>query len=634
MKAFEFGPFLLNVETVRLYKNGAEIELEPQVFDALLLLIKHRDRVVSKDDMFNELWQGRTLTDHVITRTIYELRKVLDDKDSEQSHIRTVRGKGYQFMPPEPLTVVDQGEEASVGQASMKKWTMPLVALLTAGVILWVFRWGGSPQEPVSANQLTAHPIIAIMPIQIPADSAAVSVMSYSIIDQMVAQLGLNLNMRVIHPDSLLAWQDQWHDLWAIQQATRANFIIQGELTQYSDSRIMLGFELHKADANGQLTPFSLGQFSFPYPANSQDLKELYKQQRDTIREIIQLIKPGVTIRSDGFNETNDPEAYRMVLQAHHLMRRDSCKEILQSEQLLQKATTNDPNFAYAWFQLFAHYFKLVYVCGQSTDNYEKALAMAAKVEQLAPGKYQALTIGRNVMLTETNQVEKAYELAADADWHDPVMLNIKVYTLRYAGFLHQATQLISRIRQLDPYFYSKKPIYQAPNSLLYLNRFDEHLSLLAEPGNAYHDYYRGLNLVLSQRPDQAKPLLQAVVERTPNDLFGQFSHALFWIINEQFEAAKGLIDDMVEQRLQQQHFDGEMAYKLAQLYALAGYPEAAIKQFQAAVDHGFFAHAYFIRDPAMDAIRNHPLFAVILQQALARHLAFAEQFGLDPEIN
>ncbi len=634
MKQFEFGPFRLNPETVRLLKDGVVIELEPQVFDALLLLIRNRDRVVSKEEMFNQLWEGRTLTDHVITRTIYELRKVLDDRNSSESFIRTVRGKGYQFIHPVQIVEKPKAKKPMLkpGNHSHSIQTWLLFLLLVVVAVYWLKPY--EPEGSGSSFQTSKNPVIAIMPLQMPEHTDAVSVLSYSIIDHMAAQLGLNLKMRVIHPDNMMSLKDQFHDLWAIQRATLADHIIEGKLEQFNENSIKLSFVLHKVDTAGQLTPFSLGDFLFPYPATSKDLKELYKQQRVTIREIIQLIKPGVTIRMDGHNETNNPEAYRMILQAHHLMRKDSCKEIYQSEQLLIKATENDPNFAYAWFQLFAHYFKLVYVCGQSTDNYVKALAMAEKVEQLAPGKYQALAIGRNVMLTETNQVESAYQWVQDVDTSNPVMFNIKIYTLRYAGFLQLAIEYINQIRQLDPYFYSKKPIYQAPNSLLYMNHFDEHLSLLAEPGNAYHDYYRGLNLVLSDRKEQAKPLLKAVYERTPNDLFGQFSTALYHIIDDRPQAAKTVIDDMVKQRQQQQHFDGEMAYKLAQLYALSGYQENAISQFQAAVDHGFFAYAYFLRDPALDAVRGHPAFAGIMQQAADRHLKFAQRFGLEPELN
>ncbi|MGJ8664576.1 MAG: winged helix-turn-helix domain-containing protein, partial [Marinicella sp.] len=94
---FEFGDFKLDVEAVRLIKNNQNIDLEPQVFNTLVLLVQNRHRVVSKQELLDEIWQGRTVTEYVITRIIYELRKILDGENDAGSAIRTVRGKGYQF---------------------------------------------------------------------------------------------------------------------------------------------------------------------------------------------------------------------------------------------------------------------------------------------------------------------------------------------------------------------------------------------------------------------------------------------------------------------------------------------------------------------------------------------------------
>jgi len=636
MKQFEFGPFLLNEDAIRLTKDGQEIELEPQVFDALLLLVKNNQRVVTKEEMLNELWQGRPLTDHVITRIIYELRKVLGDKSSEQPYIRTVRGKGYQFVYP--VVYPDQSNQAGTDGDDLPEkkqgfkqtlvWSTVAVLLV---ILVWLIAENDQPTGPVTR---AVHPIITVLPIDVQELSDEVAILSVSIIDQMVAQLRMSLNMRVIHPDNLQPLKDQFHDLWAIQSATRADYIITSQIDQFTASAIKIRFDLHQANPAGVLTPYTLGSFMFPYPHSAKELKELYKQQRVTVREIIQLIKPGVTIRTEGQNETDDPEAYRMVLQAHHLMRTDRCNEIYQSEQLLQQATVKDPDFAYAWYQLFAHYFKLVYVCGESTENYQKALEMANKVEQLAPGKYQPVSIARVVILTESNQVEAAYGHIADADWNNPQLLNMKVYALRFAGFLDVAADYIDRILQLDPYFYNEKPIYQAPNSLLYLGQYEKHLGLLAEPGNAYHDFYRGLNLVVSGHETEAKPLLKAVFERTPNDLFGRFSEALYWAISGKPEQAKLVTDNIVAERQENQHFDGEMSYKAAQLYALSGHHQAAIEQLAQAVEKGFFAYVYFTMDPALDAIRVHPQFDVIIDKAKQRHLAFAARFDLQPDLD
>ncbi len=244
----------------------------------------------------------------------------------------------------------------------------------------------------------------------------------------------------------------------------------------------------------------------------------------------------------------------------------------------------------------------------------------------------QSLAIGRNTILVESNQAEEAYEISRHADWDDPAAIYRGVYGLRYAGFLDKASDHLDRILQLDPYYFSEKPIQQSPSTLLYQNRFDEHLSLLAEPGNSYHDYYRSLNLVLTGNEKEAKVLLEAVVAKTPDDLFGQFSQALLHVINQDESAVLALVEKMLAARKANNHNDGEMTYKLLQLYALIGADQKALDALQLAVDPGFFPFNYFLVDPALKSIRETSKFNEIVKQAVQRHEAFAERFGLESE--
>jgi len=197
---------------------------------------------------------------------------------------------------------------------------------------------------------------------------------------------------------------------------------------------------------------------------------------------------------------------------------------------------------------------------------------------------------------------------------------------------LNVASQHLDRILQLDPFYFSEKPIQQAPSTLLYQNRFKEHLALLAEQGNSYHDYFRGLNLLLTDKTLQATEILQGVIERTSTDLFGKLSQALLFILEQDKTAAIEVIDAIVQQRNEKKLTDGEMTYKLVQLYALANAQELALKNLQTAVDQGFFPMSYFLNDPALNSIQNTEQFTAIVEQATQRHEAFAERFGLESE--
>jgi len=48
---YEFGPFRLSAQKKLLWRNGETVPLAPKVLETLLVLIEHRDRVVSKDEL-------------------------------------------------------------------------------------------------------------------------------------------------------------------------------------------------------------------------------------------------------------------------------------------------------------------------------------------------------------------------------------------------------------------------------------------------------------------------------------------------------------------------------------------------------------------------------------------------------
>ncbi len=642
MNVFEFTSFIVEPNEFRILKRGHMIKVELQVFEALLLLIEKRHRVVTKDELLEKIWQGRIVSNHVITRIIYQLRKILDSKKEGNSHIRTVRGKGYQFVAEvtetaKLKTVVNSGDSFSVSVMSPWITYKSILAFFSLALISLVLIGHYALQSfssDVTSSRLNAviYPVVSVLPIEVEVGNEEMSILVQSLIDYLTHQLTVNLNVKVIHPDSLVNTNIQMSNIWDIQQATRSDFIIQGFVESVTEESIKLHLRLYKKTATGEMLLFPLGAFEFPYPKNIKVLNDLYKQRKVTVRSVVNIIKPGIIINNEGDFETDDPAAYRLVISAHHMSRSDDCKDMQRAEQLLLRAIEKDNEFVYAYLQLFTNYYKRVWICGKSTDFHQKGLAMAEAIDRLAPGIYKAMSSRRSTILVESNQVEQAYELTGNADLNNPHTIYDKSYSLRYAGFLDANSQNLDRILQLDPFFFNEKPIQHAPNTMLYLNRFEEHLALLAEPGNSYHDYFRGLNLYLTNKTDQAASVLQGVVMRTPDDLFGQFSQALLHVINNDGPNALKTIDSIVLLRQKNKHTDGEMTYKLVQLYALVGAKEQALTHLQKAVDQGFFPMNYFLNDPAIKAIQNTPQFLNIVKQATSRHESFAKKFGLRSE--
>ena len=89
---YEFAKFELDIDRMELRNDGAPVAVEPQVFALLRLLIDHRDRMVSKDEIVDKVWNGRFISDAAIASRIKSARQVVGDDGKTQAVIRTVHG--------------------------------------------------------------------------------------------------------------------------------------------------------------------------------------------------------------------------------------------------------------------------------------------------------------------------------------------------------------------------------------------------------------------------------------------------------------------------------------------------------------------------------------------------------------
>ncbi len=90
---------VLNPETREVYKNGTLLDVRDKEMDLLIYLAKHRGRVVSAHELYENIWNEIPLSSSNNTVTVHMLglRRKLEDTPSQPKIIRTVWGKGYQI---------------------------------------------------------------------------------------------------------------------------------------------------------------------------------------------------------------------------------------------------------------------------------------------------------------------------------------------------------------------------------------------------------------------------------------------------------------------------------------------------------------------------------------------------------
>jgi DNA-binding winged helix-turn-helix (wHTH) protein/pimeloyl-ACP methyl ester carboxylesterase len=95
---FRFAEYQLDMERRELRRGAEQVNVEPQVFDLLVFLIQNRDRVVTKDDLLDAVWQGRIVSESTLTSRIKAARSAIGDNGEDQRLIKTLPRKGFRFV--------------------------------------------------------------------------------------------------------------------------------------------------------------------------------------------------------------------------------------------------------------------------------------------------------------------------------------------------------------------------------------------------------------------------------------------------------------------------------------------------------------------------------------------------------
>jgi DNA-binding winged helix-turn-helix (wHTH) protein/predicted ATPase len=107
---YTFEACELDLERYELRYAGKLVKIEPQVFNILAYLIRHRDRVVTKREFLEQLWAGRFVSEATLTSRLTAARRAIGDRGREQRVIQTVHGRGYRFIAAVTAQLESAGE--------------------------------------------------------------------------------------------------------------------------------------------------------------------------------------------------------------------------------------------------------------------------------------------------------------------------------------------------------------------------------------------------------------------------------------------------------------------------------------------------------------------------------------------
>ena len=418
---FLFGEYSLDAITRELCRNATPVHVEPQVFDLLLHLICHRERVVSKDELLVAVWGKRIVSESTLTSRINAARRAIGDSGEQQHFIRTIARKGVRFVGG-----VREGAGAKAARASDRAAT-PLAAQAAEAnasgqhVAVDPAATGNGPHirfthlpfadrtgaglddgattqqdlgpadcAPVTTAALgtaaaaervpprsrwfaepRGKPSVVVLPFHNLSGVPEQEYFSDGMTEDIMTVLSKHRTLLVIARNSAFAFRARGNDLRRIGIDLGADYVVDGSVRRI-EQRVRITAHLIETEGGSLL-------WAERYDRN---LEEIFDVQDEIATTIAARIEPGISAEESLRAARKPPQAWQAWDLFHLGMKRFykfTADDNLEAQQLLRRAVAQDPQFAQAYASLsYAIVLGMLYFDVEPADErLDEAIALA-----------------------------------------------------------------------------------------------------------------------------------------------------------------------------------------------------------------------------------------------------------------
>ncbi len=368
-----FGAFRLDSERFELSRGSESVRLEPQVLTLLVHLVRNRDRMVTKDEIVAEVWQGRAVSDASISSRIRSARRAVDDNGEGQTIIRTVHGRGFRFVAE---VVETQPAQPAAREIAQPKGT------------------------------LAGRPSIAILPFRALAMAPDLAILAEAIPCEIIQALSCMRWLAVIARGSSFRFRDPEPNLDLVATALGARYVLTG-IIEARNRSLAVTLELSDSSKNEVIW----GDRLVAQIDNIDDLRFQIVTHLVTALEVYIPLNEARVAQMAGIETLDAWANYHLGLQ--HLYRFTG-DDNLRAKGCFERAVTLDPQFARAHAGLsFTSFLEAFLHLGPDVPAATLAARRHAErgleLDPLDP--FTNFTMGRSFWLT--------HELGSAAGWLD-----------------------------------------------------------------------------------------------------------------------------------------------------------------------------------------------------------------------
>ena len=219
-----FEEYAFDTDRRELHRGADVVSVAPQVFDLLDYLIRNRERVVSKDDLINAIWNGRSVSDAALTTRLNVARSTIGDSGEEQRFIKTLPRKGFRFVGP------------------VREARRPASVAITDALA----------QRPKPALPLPEKPSIAVLPFTNLSSDPEQDYFADGIAEDIITALSRFKALFVIARNSSFTYKGRAVDIKQVGRELGVRYVLEGSVRKAA-SRVRITGQLVDTATGGHL---------------------------------------------------------------------------------------------------------------------------------------------------------------------------------------------------------------------------------------------------------------------------------------------------------------------------------------------------------------------------------------------
>ena len=463
-----FGPFVADLRTRGLFRNGIRIKVPDRPFDILAMLLEHPGELVTREEMRKRLWPDGTFVDfdNNISSAVGKLRAALGDSAAEPRYIETL-GHGYRLMatvrfgasPASPVpNAVTIATESNAQPASTspprglgrRTWllvtVLGCVVAIAAGITFFRRQHSGTSQS------VQKRVMLAVLPFENLTGDRREDYFSDGMTEEMITQLGRldAQHLGVIARTSVMRYKDSRTPLPQIGSELGVQYVLEGSVRREGD-HVRVTAQLINVQDQTHL-------WAREY---EREMKELLAVQTEIAQEIAGEIQPALGNSQPKYfaaqpaMSPQELDAYDLYLKGQYFMAKRTAQDFQKAINFFQQAIAKHPNDARSWAALSDCYALIGGYSGVAESEFASKARTAAiralEIDESLPEAHTALALIVQNYDWDWQTAEREYRRAIELDPNYVTAHHWYAEHLMWRGRFDQALQESEKARQLDP---------------------------------------------------------------------------------------------------------------------------------------------------------------------------------------